>query len=91
MLLDTSRSRRSGPDLSGCGGRGLSALLSGAMISLRIPHRYYHAARLRWNSIERLRGPLEDLLIDDLVDWSLWNYASIRSCVDDPLFPFNNG
>ncbi|KAJ7783436.1 hypothetical protein DFH07DRAFT_995453, partial [Mycena maculata] len=41
--------------------------------------RFYHSARLRWNSIERLRGPLEDLLIDDLVDWSLWNYATIRS------------
>ncbi|KAJ7456675.1 hypothetical protein FB451DRAFT_613190 [Mycena latifolia] len=41
--------------------------------------RYYHSARLHWNSIERLRGPLEDLLIDDLVDWSLWNYATIRS------------
>ncbi|KAJ6574791.1 hypothetical protein B0H19DRAFT_1254444 [Mycena capillaripes] len=41
--------------------------------------RYYHSARLRWNSIERLRGPLEDLLIDDLVEWSLWNYATIRS------------
>ncbi|KAJ6627245.1 hypothetical protein B0H10DRAFT_1941394 [Mycena sp. CBHHK59/15] len=43
--------------------------------------RYYHSARLHWNSIERLRGPLEDLLIDDLVDWSLWNYATIRSCI----------
>ncbi|KAJ7666434.1 hypothetical protein B0H17DRAFT_1162542 [Mycena rosella] len=41
--------------------------------------RFYQAARLHWNSIERLRGPLEDLLIDDLVDWSLWNYATIRS------------
>ncbi|KAJ7785985.1 hypothetical protein B0H16DRAFT_1488812 [Mycena metata] len=41
--------------------------------------RFYHSARLRWNSIERLRGPLEDQLIDDLVDWSLWNYATIRS------------
>ncbi|KAJ7042558.1 hypothetical protein C8F04DRAFT_1076309 [Mycena alexandri] len=41
--------------------------------------RFYHSARLRWNSIERLRGPLEDRLIDDLVDWSLWNYATIRS------------
>ncbi|KAJ7630634.1 hypothetical protein FB45DRAFT_1027837 [Roridomyces roridus] len=41
--------------------------------------RFYHSARLRWNSLERLRGPLEDLLIDDLVEWSLWNYATIRS------------
>ncbi|KAJ7462702.1 hypothetical protein B0H11DRAFT_2310714 [Mycena galericulata] len=41
--------------------------------------RWYHSARLRWNSIERLRGPLEDILIDDLVEWSLWHYATIRS------------
>ncbi|KAF8213398.1 hypothetical protein K438DRAFT_1902498 [Mycena galopus ATCC 62051] len=41
--------------------------------------RFFHSARLRWNSIERLRGPLQDLLIDDLVEWSLWNYATIRS------------
>ncbi|KAJ7071321.1 hypothetical protein C8F01DRAFT_1216892 [Mycena amicta] len=41
--------------------------------------RFYHSARLHWNSVERLRGPLEDLLIDDLVEWSLWNYATIRS------------
>ncbi|KAF7306649.1 Membrane protein [Mycena indigotica] len=41
--------------------------------------RFYHSARLHWNSAERLRGPLEDLLIDDLVEWSLWNYATIRS------------
>nr|GAT49743.1 membrane protein [Mycena chlorophos] len=41
--------------------------------------RYYHSARLHWNSVERLRGPLEDLLIDDLVEWSLCSYATIRS------------
>ncbi|KAJ7225820.1 hypothetical protein GGX14DRAFT_422501 [Mycena pura] len=41
--------------------------------------RFYHSARLHWNSLERLRGPLEDLLIDDVVGWSLWNYATIRS------------
>ncbi|KAJ7102239.1 hypothetical protein B0H15DRAFT_813790 [Mycena belliarum] len=41
--------------------------------------RFFHSARLHWNSIERLRGPLEDLLIDDLVEWSLWHYATIRS------------
>ncbi|KAF7339921.1 Membrane protein [Mycena venus] len=41
--------------------------------------RYFHSARLRWNSIERLRGPLQDLLIDDIIEWSLWNYAGIRS------------
>ncbi|KAF8058272.1 hypothetical protein FPV67DRAFT_1786012 [Lyophyllum atratum] len=40
--------------------------------------RFYHSARLHWNSIERRRGPLEDALIDDVVEWSLWNYAGIR-------------
>ncbi|ESK98482.1 membrane protein [Moniliophthora roreri MCA 2997] len=40
--------------------------------------RYYHAARLRWNSIERLRGPLEDSLIDDVTEWSMWHYAVVR-------------
>ncbi|KAJ7130046.1 hypothetical protein C8R43DRAFT_1025561 [Mycena crocata] len=47
--------------------------------------RFYHSARLRWNSIERLRGPLEDLLIDDLVHWSLWNYPTIRSSAQSIL------
>ncbi|KAF8226105.1 hypothetical protein L208DRAFT_1425249 [Tricholoma matsutake] len=40
--------------------------------------RYYHSSRLRWNSIERRRGALEDSLIDELVEWSLWRYAVIR-------------
>ncbi|KAI0828367.1 hypothetical protein BC628DRAFT_1417934 [Trametes gibbosa] len=40
--------------------------------------RLYHAARLRWNSIERRRGPLEDLLVDDVTEWSMWNYATVR-------------
>ncbi|KII93397.1 hypothetical protein PLICRDRAFT_694576 [Plicaturopsis crispa FD-325 SS-3] len=40
--------------------------------------RLHHSARLRWNSVERLRGPLEDSLIDDLVEWSMWNYATVR-------------
>ncbi|KAI9066676.1 hypothetical protein FKP32DRAFT_1589371 [Trametes sanguinea] len=40
--------------------------------------RLYHAARLRWNSIERKRGPLEDLLVDDVTQWSMWNYATVR-------------
>ncbi|KAI0359128.1 hypothetical protein OH77DRAFT_1473765 [Trametes cingulata] len=40
--------------------------------------RLYHAARLRWNSIERRRGPLEDLLVDDVTQWSMWNYATVR-------------
>lgn len=40
--------------------------------------RYYHAARLRWNSMERLRGPIEDNLIDDVAEWSMWHYATSR-------------
>ncbi|KAK7064490.1 membrane protein [Favolaschia claudopus] len=40
---------------------------------------YFHSARLHWNSLERLRGPLQDLLIDDVVSWSLCCYATIRS------------
>lgn len=42
--------------------------------------RYLHAGRLRWNSLERRRGPVEDNLIDDLVEWSMWHYAVIREC-----------
>ncbi|KAH9921997.1 uncharacterized protein BXZ73DRAFT_91690 [Epithele typhae] len=38
--------------------------------------RLYHAARLRWNSIERRRGMLEDSLIDDVTQWSMWHYAT---------------
>ncbi|KAF9535513.1 hypothetical protein CPB83DRAFT_841889 [Crepidotus variabilis] len=40
--------------------------------------RWYNAARLRWNSIERKRGPIEDHLIDDLVEWSMWHYPVVR-------------
>ncbi|KAF8168284.1 hypothetical protein B0H34DRAFT_792908 [Crassisporium funariophilum] len=40
--------------------------------------RFYNAARLRWNSIERKRGPVEDQLIDDLVEWSMWHYPVVR-------------
>ncbi len=39
-------------------------------------YRLYHAARLRWNSIERRRGPLEDSLIDDVTQWSMWSFAT---------------
>jgi hypothetical protein len=39
---------------------------------------YYNAARLRWNCIERKRGEIEDQLIDDLVEWSMWHYAVVR-------------
>ncbi|KAK0456353.1 hypothetical protein EV421DRAFT_1699087 [Armillaria borealis] len=47
--------------------------------------RYQHSARLRWNSLERLRGPLEDSLIDDLVEWSVWHYAVIREASQNLL------
>ncbi|KAF9073805.1 armadillo-type protein [Rhodocollybia butyracea] len=40
--------------------------------------RFYHSARLRWNSIDRVRGPLEDSLIDDVTQWSMWHYAKVR-------------
>ncbi|KAE9410746.1 ARM repeat-containing protein [Gymnopus androsaceus JB14] len=41
--------------------------------------RFYHSARLRWNSIDRLRGPLENSLIDEVTQWSMWHYAKIRT------------
>ncbi|KAF8203239.1 hypothetical protein BJ912DRAFT_842338 [Pholiota molesta] len=40
--------------------------------------RFYNSARLHWNSIERKRGSIEDNLIDDLVEWSMWHYPIIR-------------
>lgn len=49
--------------------------------------RFYHSARLRWSAIERRRGPLEDILIDDLAEWSMWHYPSGKDGlyeVDDP-------
>lgn len=39
-------------------------------------NRRYHAARLRWNSIERLCGDVESSLIDEVVEWSMWHYSS---------------
>ncbi|KZT06355.1 uncharacterized protein LAESUDRAFT_653878 [Laetiporus sulphureus 93-53] len=41
--------------------------------------RFYHSARLRWNSIERRRGPLEDKLIDDITEWAMWHYVTDRT------------
>ncbi|KAH9982676.1 hypothetical protein BGW80DRAFT_1433981 [Lactifluus volemus] len=38
--------------------------------------RLYHAARLRWNTIERKRTPAIDHLIDDVAEWALWHYAT---------------
>ncbi|KZV77572.1 hypothetical protein PENSPDRAFT_621096 [Peniophora sp. CONT] len=40
--------------------------------------RLYNAARLRWSSIERKRGPLEDSLIDDVAEWAQWTFATVR-------------
>ncbi|KAG9025662.1 hypothetical protein FRB95_009933 [Tulasnella sp. JGI-2019a] len=38
--------------------------------------RLYHAARLRWNCLERRRTPLNDKIIDDIVEWTMWPYAT---------------
>ncbi len=40
------------------------------------PKRLYHAARLRWNTIERRRTLADDQLIDDVTEWALWHYAT---------------
>lgn len=40
--------------------------------------RLYHTTRLHWNSIERARGPLEDCLLDDVVEWCMWHYPTVR-------------
>ncbi|KAH8835425.1 hypothetical protein DL96DRAFT_1702409 [Flagelloscypha sp. PMI_526] len=47
--------------------------------------RFYHSARMRWNAVERLRGPLQDQLIDDVVQWSMWNYAVVRETAQSVL------
>ena len=44
--------------------------------------RYYHSARLRWSAIDRRRGELEDVLIDDLAEWSMWHYPSGKDQFD---------
>jgi len=49
--------------------------------------RSYHSARLRWSAIERRRGPLEDILIDDLAEWSMWHYPSGKNGLDVILRP----
>jgi hypothetical protein len=33
----------------------------------------YHSARLRWNSIDRLRSHLQDALIDEVAEWCVTN------------------
>ncbi|EPQ60969.1 hypothetical protein GLOTRDRAFT_135553 [Gloeophyllum trabeum ATCC 11539] len=47
--------------------------------------RLYHSARLRWNSIERRRGLLEDSLIDDVLQWAMWHYAIVRESAQSLL------
>ncbi|KAI5124439.1 hypothetical protein M0805_008323 [Coniferiporia weirii] len=47
--------------------------------------RRYNAARLRWNTIERMRGELEDSLIDELVEWSMWHYSTVRESAQSLL------
>ena len=49
--------------------------------------RLYHSARLRWSAVERRRGPLEDTLIDDLAEWSMWHYPSGKNGLDVVLRP----
>ncbi|KAG1867785.1 hypothetical protein DFJ58DRAFT_859984 [Suillus subalutaceus] len=44
--------------------------------------RFYHSSRLFWNSIERARGPLENSLLDDVVEWSMWHYPSVTPVYD---------
>lgn len=51
---------------------GLTFLADSHVFSKRL----YHAARLRWNSIERRRTPADDQLIDDVTEWALWHYAT---------------
>ncbi|KAH7923993.1 hypothetical protein BV22DRAFT_1196262 [Leucogyrophana mollusca] len=40
--------------------------------------RFYHSSRLRWNSIERAQGSLENTLLGDVVEWTMWHYPSVR-------------
>lgn len=52
--------------------------------------RLYHAARLRWNTVERRRGPLEDKLIDEVAQWCLWQYATVRESSQSLLDALSN-
>ncbi|KXN83586.1 Proteasome activator complex subunit 4 [Leucoagaricus sp. SymC.cos] len=59
-------------------------------VYVRRARLYYASTRLRWNSIERCRGPLEDNLIDDLVEWSIWHYPIIRQSGQSVLESISN-
>lgn len=41
--------------------------------------RYYHSTRMRNNNIERIRTEIEDAIIDELVELSMYVYATVRS------------
>jgi hypothetical protein len=38
--------------------------------------RFYHSARLRWNSLDRIKSPLHDQVIEELTEWALFGYSS---------------
>jgi hypothetical protein len=37
---------------------------------------YYQASRRRNNNLERIRTPVENEIIDELVEWSMYIYAT---------------
>ena len=53
--------------------------------------RLHHTARLHWNSVERVRNLLEDQLIDEVTEWSLWHYATgkFQTMTSDRLHVLN--
>lgn len=70
------RSRKRGQGRSLYDAHGEHRIRSRLAISYVPPKRLYHAARLRWNSIERKRTLADDQLIDDVAEWALWQYAT---------------
>ena len=47
--------------------------------------RLYHAGRLRWNSVDRLRTRLHDALIDEVTEWSVWSMTTCLTLVEYPI------
>ncbi|PVF98837.1 hypothetical protein CPB86DRAFT_757643 [Serendipita vermifera] len=41
--------------------------------------RFYRATRMRSNSLERIRTDIENSMIDELIEWSMCLYATVRS------------
>ncbi len=78
MLPVITPARRNGLDPCTFGEPGQSHLPCKLIDILFLLRSLYNAGRLHWNSIERNRGPIEDNLIDDLVEWSMWHYPVIR-------------